>query len=221
MSNSKSLTPRQEDRRHRILETARQMVADYGYEGMVMSQVAERAEVSPTTLYNLYNTKDELLLEALRDLMVISYQQVGEMSDGGPGWKYLINLMEYGAALRASEPAYAEAITDALLRAVQGDALTEVLLQSVQQDFLHSLTKMAERGELKEEVDIEHLSTTLLGNYWSTFLLINKGMEGIARMRFSLEVNMLSVLIAASQGEVREEMETVLETIRQEANTHA
>ena len=63
MSNVKELTPRQESRRHRILLVAREMVADHGYEGMVMSEVAERADVSPTTLYNLYNTKDELLLE--------------------------------------------------------------------------------------------------------------------------------------------------------------
>lgn len=220
MSNAKSLTPRQEDRRQRILATARQMVADYGYEGMVMSQVAERAEVSPTTLYNLYNTKDELLLEALRELLVISYQRVGELSDVGPGWKYLLNLMEYGASLRSSEPAYAEAITDALLRAVQGDALTDLLLHSVRQDFLHSLTKMAERGELKEEVDIEHLSTILLGNYWSTYILINKGLEEISRMRFSLIINMLSVLIAVSQGEAREEMEAMLKTTMLEVSSH-
>jgi AcrR family transcriptional regulator len=196
-------------------------VADHGYEGMVMSQVADRAEVSPTTLYNLYNTKDELLLEALRELLVISYQRVGEMSDVGPGWKYLLNLMEYGATLRAAEPAYAEAITDALLRAVQGDALTELLLHSVRQDFLHSLTKMAERGELRKEVDVEQMSTMLLGNYWSTFLLINKGLEEISRMRFSLVINMLSALIAASQGAAREEMESALATIRREANTYA
>ena len=77
MSDPKSLTPRQEERRHRILAAARQMVADHCHEGMVMSHVADRAEVSPTTLYNLYNTKDELLLEALRELLVISYQRVG------------------------------------------------------------------------------------------------------------------------------------------------
>ncbi len=221
MSDPKSLTPRQEERRHRILAATRQMVADHGYEAMVMSQVADRAEVSPTTLYNLYNTKDELLLEALRELLVISYQRVGEMSDVGPGWKYLLNLMEYGATLRAAEPAYAEAITDALLRAVQGDALTELLLHSVRQDFLHSLTKMAERGELRKEVDVEQMSTMLLGNYWSTFLLINKGLEEISRMRFSLVINMLSALIAASQGAAREEMESALATIRREANTYA
>jgi AcrR family transcriptional regulator len=221
MSKTKSLTPRQEDRRHRILMVARQMVADYGYGGMVMSEVAERAEVSPTTLYNLYNTKDELLLEALRELMVISYQRVGEMSELGPGWKYLLNVMEYGASLRASEPAYAEAITDALLRAVQGDALTELLLHAVRQDFLFSLTKMAEQGELKKEVDVEHLATILLGNYWSTFMMINKGLEVISRMRISLLINVLSVLIASSQGAAREEMETTLEEIRREVQSNA
>ena len=221
MSKTKSLTPRQEDRRHRILGVARQMVADYGYGGMVMSEVAERAEVSPTTLYNLYNTKDELLLEALRELMVISYQRVGEMSELGPGWRYLLNVMEYGASLRVSEPAYAEAITDALLRAVQGDALTELLLHAVRQDFLFSLTKMAEQGELKKEVDVEHLATILLGNYWSTFMMINKGLEVISRMRIGLLVNVLSVLIASSQGAAREEMETTLEEIRREVQSNA
>ena len=217
----KSLTPRQEERRHRILMAARQMVADYGYEGTVMSEVAERAEVSPTTLYNLYNTKDELLLEALRDFMVTSYKHVGEVSEAGPGWKYLLNVVEYGAALRASEPAYAEAITDALLRSSQGDALTELLLRAVQQDFLLSLEKMMGRGELRPEVDIEHLATILLGNYWSTFLLINKGLEAISRMKGSLLVNVLSVLISSSQGVAREEMTKTLEEIWREVVSDA
>lgn len=216
MSKVKELTPRQESRRHRILKVTREMVADHGYEGMVMSEVAERANVSPTTLYNLYNTKDELLLEALRELIVINHQRVGEMSDFGPGWKYLLRLMENAALLRSSEPAYAEAITDALLRAVQGDALTELLLKAVRQDFLYSLTKMADQGELRQEVDVEHLATILIGNYWATFIMINKGMEVISGMRLSLLVNMLSVLISASRGAVREEMETILEAIRRE-----
>jgi hypothetical protein len=143
------------------------------------------------------------------------------MSELGPGWKYLLNVMEYGASLRASEPAYAEAITDALLRAVQGDALTELLLHAVRQDFLFSLTKMAEQGELKKEVDVEHLATILLGNYWSTFMMINKGLEVISRMRISLLINVLSVLIASSQGAAREEMETTLEEIRREVQSNA
>ena len=221
MNKVRILTPRQESRRQRILAVTRDMVADYGYEGMVMSQVADRAEVSPTTLYNLYNTKDELLLEALRDLMVSNYQKVGEMSESGPGWKYLVRVMEFGASLRAAEPAYADAITDALLRSVPGDALTELLLRSVNQDFLHALTKMAERDELIQGIDLEHFATILLGNYWATFLLINKGLLEISKMRTSLVINMLSLLISVSLGEVRKEMEVALSALLGEAARNA
>ncbi len=75
---------------------------------------------------------------------------------------------------------------------------------------------MADQGELRQEVDVEHLATILIGNYWATFIMINKGMEVISGMRLSLLVNMLSVLISASRGAVREEMETILEAIRRE-----
>lgn len=214
MNNVKPLTPKQEDRRRRILSAARRMVADYGYDGMVMSEVAESAGVSPTTLYNLYNTKDELLLEALRDLLVENYQQLDAQVPAERGWQYLHRVVQNGALLRHSEPAYGEAIVNALLRSVPGDALTQLLLENVRQDFQFSLEQMAERGELTEYVDIEHLSVLLLGNYWSTFLLVSKGAERLSRIKLSLEINMLSVLLASTHGETRQAIEHKLEDVR-------
>ncbi len=214
MNNVKQLTPKQEDRRRRILSAARKMVADYGYDGMVMSEVAETAGVSPTTLYNLYNTKDELLLEALRDLLVENYQQFDQQLPPERGWHYLHRVVQNGAMLRHSEPAYGEAIVNALLRSVPGDALTQLLFDNVREDFHFSLQKMAERGELQPDVNIKHLAVILLGNYWSTFLLVSKGAERLTRIKLSLEINMLSVLMAASQGKVREEIEQRLTEIR-------
>ena len=97
MSNIKPLTPRQEVRREKILSAARKLVASQGYDGMVMSDLAEVAEVSPTTLYNLFNTKDELLLEALRGLMVKNYEKVEKLPED-TGWRYLLKVSELGAA---------------------------------------------------------------------------------------------------------------------------
>ena len=62
MPKIKPLTPKQLTRRRRIFSAARDMIGAHGYEGMVMSQVAEVASVSPTTLYNLFNTKDLSLI---------------------------------------------------------------------------------------------------------------------------------------------------------------
>ena len=214
MSNVKPLTPKQEDRRRRILSAARKMVADHGYDGMVMSEVAETAGVSPTTLYNLYNTKDELLLEALRDLLVENYQRFDNQAPPVRGWEYLHRVVQNAAELRRSEPAYGEAIVNALLRSVPGDALTQLLLENVRQDFHYSLEKMAERGEFAPNVDIEHLAIILLGNYWSTFLLMSKGVEKLTHLRRSLEINMLSLLLASTHGDIRAEIEERLAEVR-------
>ena len=212
MSNLRALTPRQETRRQKILSAARKLVASQGYEGMVMSDLAEVAEVSPTTLYNLFNTKDELLLEALRGLIVKNYEKVEKLSEDS-GWKYLVKVAENGAWLRSSEPEFGVAITDALLRAKPGDPLTKLLFESVREDFLRSLKEMKSKRELREEVDLSHLATIMVGNYWSTFILLNKGIERNKQLAISTKINILSLLSASSQGEAKQQMESWLSQI--------
>ena len=212
MSNLRALTPRQETRRQKILSAARKLVASQGYEGMVMSDLAEVAEVSPTTLYNLFNTKDELLLEALRGLIVKNYEKVEKLSQDS-GWKYLVKVAENGAWLRSSEPEFGVAITDALLRAKPGDPLTKLLFESVREDFLRSLKEMKSKRELRDEVDLPHLATIMVGNYWSTFILLNKGIERNKQLAVSTKINMLSLLSASSQGEAKQQMEDWLSQI--------
>lgn len=212
MSNIRALTPRQEIRREKILSAARKLVASQGYEGMVMSDLAVIAGVSPTTLYNLFNTKDELLLEALRGLIVKNYERVGEVPED-TGWKYLLKVAENGAWLRSSEPEFGVAITDALLRAKPGDPLTKLLFEGVREDFLRSLTKMKSKGVLLDEVDPAHLATILVGNYWSTFILLNKGIERNKQLFLSTKINMLSLLVSSSRGEAKQQMEDYLSQI--------
>ena len=212
MSNIRALTPRQEIRREKILSAARKLVASQGYEGMVMSDLAVIAGVSPTTLYNLFNTKDELLLEALRGLIVKNYERVGKVHED-TGWKYLLKVAENGAWLRSSEPEFGVAITDALLRAKPGDPLTKLLFEGVREDFLRSLTKMKSKGVLLDEVDPAHLATILVGNYWSTFILLNKGIERNKQLFLSTKINMLSLLVSSSRGEAKQQMEDYLSQI--------
>jgi len=212
MSNIRALTPRQEIRREKILSAARKLVASQGYEGMVMSDLAVIAGVSPTTLYNLFNTKDELLLEALRGLIVKNYERVGKVPED-TGWKYLLKVAENGAWLRSSEPEFGVAITDALLRAKPGDPLTKLLFEGVREDFLRSLTKMKSKGVLLDEVDPAHLATILVGNYWSTFILLNKGIERNKQLFLSTKINMLSLLASSSRGEAKQQIEDYLSQI--------
>ena len=211
MSRVRNLTPKQEDRRQRILAAARDMVADHGYDGMVMSQVAEQAGVSPTTLYNLYNTKDELVLEALRELLIENSVRLSEAEK--PGWQFLLRSVKNGAWMATNAPAYAEAITHALLRANPGDALIKILLVNGKRDMLTSVKAMAERGELKQGINHEELATSIHGVYWSTFTLWNKGLVNLQDMEHTLQMNFLAMLIPACVGDTREQLEALYEEL--------
>ena len=208
----KSLTPKQEERRQRILRAARDMVADHGYEGMVMSQVAERAGVSPTTLYNLYNTKDQLVMESLRELLAQNTRSVREATVG-PGWQYLFTYIKSGAQMVNTAPSYAEAILVALQRARAGDELIDILLERESLGIQKSLDAMLAAGELKVGVDTYELAVALTGVYWSSFIMWNKGLLRLNMLEHSIQVNFLSLLISSAAGEARLALEAELEKL--------
>ena len=212
MAAAKQLTPKQEDRRHRILTATRAMVAEHGYEGMVMSQVAESAGVSPTTLYNLYNTKDKLLLEALRELLLDNYQKIGLDSEG-PGWLYLLKVVRNGAWLNITMPEYAEAIINTLLRSVPGDSLVKMLMINIQQDFHHSLKAMDKRDELRKGLDLNELATIMLGNYWSSFMIKSKGLLETEGLTGYLEFDLLALLSVITVGQTHVDIQSEIEAI--------
>jgi len=208
----KSLTPKQEERRQRILSAARDMVADHGYEGMVMSQVAEKASVSPTTLYNLYNTKDQLVMESLRELLTQNTRTVRQAT-GGPGWQYLFTYIKSGARMANDSPSYAEAILVALQRARAGDELVDILLEREALGMQKSLDAMQAAGELKASVDARELAVALTGIYWSSFIMWNKGLLRLNMLEHTIQMNFLSMLIPSTEGEARQALEDQLEKL--------
>ena len=53
------------ERRQRILAAARKLVAERGYDGLTMRDLARAARVSVPTLYNLFGSKDAILVAEL------------------------------------------------------------------------------------------------------------------------------------------------------------
>ncbi len=56
-----------EKRRQRILAAARQVIASKGPEALSMRALGARARLSVTTLYNLFGTKDDILVALIED----------------------------------------------------------------------------------------------------------------------------------------------------------
>lgn len=203
---ARPLTANQRERRHRILEATRELVTKHGYHGTIMRDVAAKAEVSATTLYNLYNTKDELLLEALKE-RIAEATELARKEAPEPGHRFLLAHVRHVAASTEATPAYVTAISQALFRANSGDALVEVLLREFRRRNRESLQAMADRGELQADTDLDSLATHLVGAFWSTFLLWNKGLVPLSALAQTLLRNCLGVLIPNARGAVLSELQ--------------
>jgi len=59
------------ERRARILAAARRLIADRGYDGLTMRDLAQASRVSVPTLYNLFGGKRALLLAELEETFAI------------------------------------------------------------------------------------------------------------------------------------------------------
>jgi len=178
-----------------------------------MRDVAARADVSATTLYNLYHTKDDLLLAALRERIGES-ARLAVADAPQPGYAYLLAHIHHVAAHTRSSPRYVAAISQALFRATPGDALVDVLLADLRDDIGRSLSQMLESGELKATTDTLALATRLTAVFWSTFLLWNKGLIELSALEPTMRQAYLSTLIACTQGPTRAALETQFEAGR-------
>ena len=212
MSKVKSLTPRQEDRRDRILSSAREMVAEHGYDGMVMSQVAERAAVSPTTLYNLYNTKDQLIMESLRHLLAENAREVTQRADG-TGWHYVYETVRSGALMAMGSPGYADAMLTALQRARAGDELVRLLIEDGARDMKRAFETMLAKEELLAGTDTWELALIVNAGYWSNFIYWNKGLLRLQQLEYTVLLSFLSLLIPHTTGDTRAKLQARLQEV--------
>ncbi len=66
---TRSLSPTQAATRRRLLDAARELATEGGYEGVGMRRVAAHAGVSAPTAYLYFSSKDHLLVDVLVDLV--------------------------------------------------------------------------------------------------------------------------------------------------------
>ncbi|MER5637168.1 TetR family transcriptional regulator [Kitasatospora sp. NPDC002227] len=77
------LTPRQAERRRRILRASTALAARGGYEAVQMREVAEGAEVALGTLYRYFPSKVHLLVAVMREQLEQLHEQVRRRPPAG------------------------------------------------------------------------------------------------------------------------------------------
>ncbi len=70
------------ERRARILAAARELIAERGYDGITMRDLARASRVSVPTLYDLFGGKQALLLGELEHTFAAVVAAIGNARDG-------------------------------------------------------------------------------------------------------------------------------------------
>ncbi len=172
VSPNKRRTPRQQERRERILAAARTALSENGYEGLNMRDLALTAGVSPTTLYNQFENKDTLVLAALSDMLQHIDWDVSATEARG-----IARVLARADAVTDQmnlHPAYAEAMILMLINASPEDAIVQILLNSAMGETGARVDEMLELGEIEPDINREALLRRLATGGWAAILLWQK-----------------------------------------------
>ena len=171
-SQNKRRTPRQQERRQRILEAARCALSDNGYERLNMRDLAVAAGVSPTTLYNQFENKDTLVLAALSDMLQHIDWDVSATESRG-----IARVLARAEAVTTQmnlHPAYAEAMILMLINASPEDLIVQILLNSALGETGTRIDEMLELREIEPDTNREGLLRRLATGGWAAILLWQK-----------------------------------------------
>lgn len=188
----KSVTPRQQDRRDRILECTRRQVARHGYDGLSMRELAVEADVSTATLYNLFTSKDELILAASEELLAgIEARVLTEAR----GLIKLIAGLEATADVIVANPNYAAAMGRMLFAADASAPVVKILMDEPRRRYVTQLMQMSEDGQLVSHVEIGKLARSLAGGSWSVILMWMKGFIALHDFKAEYVGETLAILL--------------------------
>ena len=209
---AKYASPRQQERQQRILSVVREQISAVGYDSLNMRDLAAASGVALKTLYNLYGSKDELLLAAVVGLLN-DLEHLEDVSGAAPGIPSHLARTEAIARQITDTPAYADIMARALFQAERDHRLIDVLLGNSARLVLKNLQHALSQGELIENLDLEEFARVMAGHQWSVVLLWNKGLIALDALPDAMMRSSLLSLIPLCRGGRRAQLTQQLQSL--------
>ncbi len=165
-------------RRDRILEAARELISDQGYEHLTMRSLAEASGVTVPTIYNLIGNKEAVLGATIHEGTVRFFENVRPSTNP-------VAILEKNVAELLRQPAYYRPLLRALLNGGARDAMAEIDALYLQH-LGDSLEVLKARDDIERWVDCTILAERMLSNFygatseWAAGVLTSKALPAAA-----------------------------------------
>ncbi len=211
MERASLLDQQMAERRERILEAARQIIGERGYDGLTMRDLATAGRVTVPTIYNLIGNKEQVLLAAVE-------QQTGDFVSGierEAGDVIAVVEAAVGELLRL--PNYYRALLPLLATSEAGQPAGRIADRALAAEFEQALSEIRERGELEDWVEVTLLRERLQSHLDMTAREWARGRHTAASFRGTARFEAALMLAAVTSGESRTRFETIAQASQAEA----
>jgi AcrR family transcriptional regulator len=153
----KKLTPRQQSRRSKILGVARELLAKRGYDGVTMRELARQSRVATKTLYDVYGSKDELLMVSVKDRVAMVFHAAEAAAGDLTGVARVLYFVERGMHATMVTPKLSRAVAPFVAGPEDHFGMAEIY----ERCHGRGLREMEAAGELQPWADIPTLLSQL------------------------------------------------------------
>lgn len=195
-ARGRQLSPRQKERRRKILTAAQRLLARHGYEGVSMRMIAEEAGVAERTLFNIHAGKAALIAASARER---SDNIIGEAWDAAPdpGTGFLLTMCAALARYTLDDPDMARSYAPVLIQHADLIGLHEIYRVYVGQSLRH----MATQGLLPAEVPdvlplIFSMNVVATIEHWASGTIASDNLER------HMQLTVAHILLPHAQGEL-------------------
>jgi AcrR family transcriptional regulator len=162
-------------RRAAILEAARRMIAEVGYEAVTVRDLAERCRVSVPTLYNQFGGKDQLLGAAIEEHF-LGVLNDAELSKADGGFDRLLRVIDQIAEQLLALAAYHRRLLKAFASLDQTAALQQHIAEQLTIVLDQELETMQAHRQFEGWVETELIAEQLTSACISTALVWSSGL---------------------------------------------
>jgi len=200
------VTQQLHERRERILETARALIGEIGYQALTMRELAARCRVSVPTLYNQFGSKNELLATAVQSHFSGLLGSDPQATRGG-GHMHLIAVVRLCASEMTRLPDYHRALIGAFMGLRDTDATQATLISNLTSELAVALAELRESGQLRDWLDIDVLAEQITQSCIASSVSWAIGVLDDERLEASMLHAACCLTLCAAQGAARKPLE--------------
>ena len=198
----KKLSAKQIKRRADILQAARELIVERGYQGVTMRELADRSDVAFKTLYLLYDNKENLLTTAVekghRD-----YYDDRQSQDIGEGLDRLLAIVDALVGSMLIDDAYTKTMAPVLISGTNSSKFREVREEA----YGSAVQQIAEKGDLVSWMDSATVTRLILGMVIGSYVEWTNGEIATAELGDYLKLQIVLLLNGLTSGETHAEIQ--------------